>query len=652
MAGLCRFAKAFRAEGEARRARAARGTCSTCFTRRDDELPARGSRRRSPATTGARPRAQYHDSYEYRSDWSPDFFAQFEKRRGYRLQDELPALFGKKPSERAARVKCDYRETISDIMVEETLPRGWSGGTARGFLTRNQAHGSPGNLLDLYAARRHPGDGDVPQDRNKLISKFASSAAHVPGKNLVASETGTWLKEHFTETLADMKYLLDDLFLSGVNHVFYHGTCYSPDEAPLAGLAVLRVLRNESAQLHLARRAGAQRLRGALPVGAAKRPTGQRHPALLADPRSLAQRQRDGATIHGPRARLAGRAADREARGDAVAARLCFRLRVGPAIAERSRPGWGREGARAKYRAIVVPACERMPLPTMRKLLALAGAGATIIFENRLPADVPGWKDMEKRRAELREMAGSVKLKEVEGKQWSQAQIGAGRVSAGAVEGALAQCGIQRESLTDHAGLMFIRRAVDGGKYYFVANRGETPAAGWFTLATAGKAAGIMDPMSGNTGLGAVRSAANGNMEVYLQLEAGESLIVRTFAEQQSGSAWDWVKASGAATEIAGTWQVKFVQGGPQIPATFQTTKLGSWTELGDAEAQRFAGTALYSITFDAPASASAKYYLDLGKVCQSARVRLNEKAVATLLIPPFRGRWLRTSSPKGTCWR
>ena len=32
-----------------------------------------------------------------------------------------------------------------------------------------------------------------------------------------------------------MKYLLDDLFLTGVNHVFYHGWCYSPDEAPWPG---------------------------------------------------------------------------------------------------------------------------------------------------------------------------------------------------------------------------------------------------------------------------------------------------------------------------------------------------------------------------------------------------------------------------------
>ena len=43
---------------------------------------------------GPKPRAQYQDSYEYKSDWAPDFFAQFEKRRGYKLQTELPALFG------------------------------------------------------------------------------------------------------------------------------------------------------------------------------------------------------------------------------------------------------------------------------------------------------------------------------------------------------------------------------------------------------------------------------------------------------------------------------------------------------------------------------------------------------------------------------
>lgn len=43
---------------------------------------------------GLRPRAVYQDSYEYQSTWSPDLFAEFEKRRGYRLQERLPELFG------------------------------------------------------------------------------------------------------------------------------------------------------------------------------------------------------------------------------------------------------------------------------------------------------------------------------------------------------------------------------------------------------------------------------------------------------------------------------------------------------------------------------------------------------------------------------
>src|SRR5579859_5754736 len=42
---------------------------------------------------GSKPQAVFQDSYEYRTDWSPDFLAQFEKLRGYKLQSELPALF-------------------------------------------------------------------------------------------------------------------------------------------------------------------------------------------------------------------------------------------------------------------------------------------------------------------------------------------------------------------------------------------------------------------------------------------------------------------------------------------------------------------------------------------------------------------------------
>ena len=127
------------------------------------------------------------------------------------------------------------RETASDILIEESLPAWTAWSRERGFLTRNEAHGSPGNLLDLYALADTPETEMFHTDRNRLVSKLASSAAHVAGRPLVSAETGTWLAEHFTETVGEMKTLLDDMFLSGVNHVFFHGTCYSPADAPWPG---------------------------------------------------------------------------------------------------------------------------------------------------------------------------------------------------------------------------------------------------------------------------------------------------------------------------------------------------------------------------------------------------------------------------------
>jgi hypothetical protein len=99
--------------------------------------------------SGLKPRAIYHDSFEYQANWAPDLFAAFERRRGYKLQSELPALFGDEQSERAARVKSDYRETLSDLLVEDFTPTWVAWSRKHGFNTRNQAPGSPGSVSKL-----------------------------------------------------------------------------------------------------------------------------------------------------------------------------------------------------------------------------------------------------------------------------------------------------------------------------------------------------------------------------------------------------------------------------------------------------------------------------------------------------------------------
>jgi hypothetical protein len=84
---------------------------------------------------------------------------------------------------------------------------------------------------------------------------------------------------------------------------------------------------------------------------------------------------------------------------------------------------------------------------------------------------------------------------------------------------------------------------------------------------------------------------------------------------------------------------VRFVDGGPSLPAAFQSDSLVPWTARGDAEAERFAGTARYALFFDAPGAAARDYQLDLGSVAESARVRVNGRELGTLFAPPFRVR-------------
>jgi hypothetical protein len=249
---------------------------------------------------GPRPRAIYQDSYEYNSAWSPDLLEQFEKRRGYRLQDYLPPFFSDTDSDLVRRLKSDYRETLSDMMIERFTPT-WTGWARKhDFLSRYEAHGAPANLLDLYAAADIPETEMFAKDRDPLMAKFASSAAHVADRQLIAAETGTWLSEHFTETLGSLKDLVDELFLSGVNHVFYHGCCYSPTKRPgPAGSSTPRPEMNPQNPIWRdvpALNAYIARCQSLLQSGK----TGQRPPALLAHLRFLGQYDGlvQGFTVH------------------------------------------------------------------------------------------------------------------------------------------------------------------------------------------------------------------------------------------------------------------------------------------------------------------------------------------------------------------
>jgi len=585
---------------------------------------------------GPKPRAMYHDSFEYSVDWSPDLLAEFAKRRGYRLEEQLPALFGKAEPELIGRVKCDYRETVSDLMVEHFLPT-WAGWCRqRGILTRNQAHGSPGNLLDLYAAVDIPETEMFSHDREVLVAKFASSAAHVAGGQLVACETGTWLAEHFTETLAEVKRLVDELFVCGVNHVVYHGTCYSPDDAPWPGWLFYASTemnpRNSIWRDVPALNAYIARCQAVLQSG---RPDND---VLVYWPIHDFWHAPGGTTLNMSvhnRGWLLQQPIGQTARTLWSRGYAFDYLSDRQLAAAKAKDG-GIEVPGGTYRAMVVPPCTHVPVESLEKLLALAEAGATVVFQDRLPKDVPGLAKLEERRAALSRLLARVQVAGTGDDKARRAGLGRGQVLVGDLEAALGQAGIARETLVDHPGMLFIRRATPAGRQYFLVNQGDKPLDQWVALTAEGAAAALMDPNSGQVGLAAVRPGQKQGMQVYLQVPPGQSVIVRTLGATVGGPPWKYWKTAGSPVEVAGTWKVRFLQGGPELPKGFETAKLGSWTELGDTEAQRFAGTALYTVAFDSP-GAGQPMWLDLGRVCQSARVRVNGRELGTLIGPPFR---------------
>src|SRR5437660_662333 len=526
-------------------------------------------------------RAFFHDSFEYTGNGSAELFEEFLRRRGYDLKGYLPALRGEGDPELVARVKSDYRETMDEMLLQHLLRPLTAWAHERGSLSRNQAHGSPGNLLDLYAASDIPETeifgplGDSGSD--PLISKFASSAAHVAGRRLASAETGTWLGEHFTVTLDQLKQAVDQLFVSGVNHVIYHGTAYSPRDAAWPGWQFYASTelnpRNAIWRDLPAMNRYVARVQSILQSG---RPDND---VLLYWPlydnwhdttglRSDFEVQHPG-WLHGKPVGAVARLLWQRGYGfDYVSDRL---LQTSVATPE--------------YRAILVPPTDHMPDATFGRLLDLARAGAIVIFVVQLPADVPGLGRLPQRRRRLEDAKRRLALGEADGNGGRRSVVGTGRVLVGHdVERLLDAAGVRRERMVDRAGVRFIRRKQQGGHDYFISYTGATTLDGWIALAVSAAAVAIMDPGSGRAGLAQLRTGTDGQAEVYLQLEPGASVILRAFDRPVSGAPWPYLRPVGAPVELRGNWSVTFLAGGPVLPASFRTDTLVSWTEHGDEE--------------------------------------------------------------------
>ena len=540
-----------------------------------------------------KPTHLYHDSYEYfKSGWTPALFDAFRAKRGYDLRDHLAELAGVGDREAVCRVKCDYRETLSDLIIEDVFPRWTAWCRARGIRTRNEAHGAPANLLDFYAL------ADVPEtemfgkgDRSILVSKFASSAAHVTGKPLVSSESCTWINEHFNETLAETKVFLDRLFLAGVNHVFFHGFCYSPVDAVWPGWCFYASLqmnpRNPFWRDVPTLAAYITRCQSIFQTW-----TPDEDVLVYWPIRDLwwnAEGFEQQLTVHRrawfegqPIGTLCQALYDRGYAYDYVSDRMLRQVAAGTLKLP------------ARYRVLVVPQCRHMPEATARAIAALEAKGLRVVREGTDESRPDG------------------------GSPCGRSALVAALDAAGAV----------RMPFNASNGLLATRFAKDGVRLHFVANQGKSAKTVTFERPFT-----VMDPMTGS-----IRTV------ISLELPPGHSAFVTGFntAAQERDPPGRGAICCARSTEsgrgalprdrtpVPGPWRLAPVCGGPTLPPATNLTSLVAWSTFDPA----FCGTMRYTTTFDAPAQAVTQ--LDLGDVRESARVRLNGVDLGCRILPPY----------------
>lgn len=605
-----------------------------------------------------RPRSFFNDSFEaYGSSGTLAIFQEFQQRRGYDLKLHLQELGSKLDTEMNRRVQSDYRETVGELLMEEfTQPwTNWSHGHQA--FSKNQAHGSPGNLLDLYATvdipecetfgstyfpipglRRDSADirigNEVP---DPIMLKFASSAANVTGKKYVSSETFTWLAEHFRVSLSQCKPELEQAFLSGVNHVFYHGTTYSPEEAGWPGWLFYASVQFGPVNSFWEHIDGLNqyiaRCQSVLQKGNADSDLLMYFP--MYDVRNMTGRLDQQLSIHSINEWLHPTSLYKESNNlmekgymvDFASDKFITDFNVTDGELNHGDQG-------GKYKTLIIPSCEMMPIATLKNILELAHDGATIIFQE-LPNDVPGFHELESRRKELKELIESISFQTGD-QDVKTASLGDGKVMLSSnLNDVLNKLKIDPETI-NQTGLQFIKRKIEEDTYYFLVNHTADDFDDVVELRVDAQHAILMNPNFGDFGK-ITGINKNGKAKVRVQLKSGESIIVRC-TDKNIDEILDW-KYTAAPKEqmtLEGPWKLTFSNGGPELPENAQLEKLGSWTELGNEKAVNFSGQGVYEYQLNLESELAADYILELGKVAESAKVWINNQEVGVLWSWPF----------------
>lgn len=591
-----------------------------------------------------KPYAIFCDSLEvYNQDWTTDLLEEFRRRRGYDLRPHLPALVAD-AGPKTEEIRHDWGRTLTELLNERFLApmQAWS--KRNRTLFRIQDYGVPAAVISSNAYADLP-EGEGPQWKVLRASRWASSASHIYGRPVTSSETWTWLHSPvFRATPLDVKAEADLHFLQGINQLIGHGWPYTPEYVEYPGWRFYAAgVYNE------------------------KNPWWIVMPDLARYLQRMSYLMRQGQPANDVALYLPNSDAWAHFSAGRVHLIEIQRELIGPdVIAKTLEAGYdldffddgaleqvGRvEGnslalGRNRYRVVVLPGVERVPLSTLRRLEEFVRGGGILVATRRLPELVPGFRATEAEQAEARAIIRRL----FEGSS-APARFVKDENKLGETLNGLFKADMALSPAANDVG--FIHRKTADSEIYFVANTSNVRQAVNATFRVEGMRPEWWDPMTGKVYAAEATPGAGGGTSVALDLEPyGSRVIVftrRNLARPPAGTATD----APPPVDISTGWRVSFGQGagGPVM-----MDKLRSWTDSD--ETRYFSGTATYEKDVEVPGSMlkeGLSVKLDFGEgkptqpqqlkagmqtwldapVREAAVVYVNDRRAGSVWCPPY----------------
>jgi hypothetical protein len=304
----------------------------------------------------------------------------------------------------------------------------------------------------------------------------------------------------------------------------------------------------------------------------------------------------------------------------------------------------------ARYRILVLPYFETMTPALLEKIAALVHDGATVI--GAPPKKSPSLSDYpscdEKIRTLVEKLWGDVNRMDTVSISIHASGKGAtvwGTTLKTRLDNLYPHYDCMEEALrflvpkdfeSSGGNIRYTHRTTDNIDIWFVSNRTEQPVSEVCKFRIEGKQPELWHPVTGEMRPLPEYSENKGQTGIPLQFDTHEGYFIVFRDRATAPSAGKNFPEIKPLATLYAPWTVSFDPqwGGPE---SVVFDRLTDWSQHPDEGIKYYSGTAVYRQTFDLPGEKKQQLYLDLGRVKNMARVRLNGKDIGTVWTFPWR---------------